>query len=156
MLIIRYSAWGETHHATLAERELRVMFESNYRTKKVRDSPIGRIREIEATTKRTDAVRLIIREARQGDGGKIPSSVSVHPMRLLDHRKMVRVLTADDLAELRGYDITIEKLNEELASVRRMRANHVKAAWRRAQPFGLDEIEQRAKDAAKPTQGGEA
>lgn len=115
---------------------VRIRFGDRHRTKRFIDSPIGPMREIETIGVDKSRVCITIAEpAVTARGNKAPSGWrQVWQGRIMGTRDMLRVVAADDMAELVARDKQIAMMVDSLSHQREQRELFVKAAWRRATP----------------------
>lgn len=116
-----------------------------HKTKRIRDSPIGPIREVEHDRWDKSAVWLrFTSETIVNDRGM----KGLHPgntqFRLLDRHKHIKELRPEDEAVIADADVLIAAKEAELRELRDRRAELVAGAWRRGLKVSLSELEELA------------
>lgn len=118
--------------------EVHAVYAQHMRTKKILKSPIGNIREVEATRPNKGWFYLQAGRPRRADGS---SSHSVNPMveaRQAAIQRVVKEVAQEDLDELVKFDERIEEAKQALYAVRREREEYVREQmWKRAEPVSI-------------------
>lgn len=144
---VAYSGNRRQHKAmytTVEADNLTARFPEVTRVKRVHDIPgLGRTREIEGTGRQNRShVLLTYPEGHSARGSR--QTPRRHTIKLLEHKKHVRVLSDDDQLALALMDDEIAALAQKVGEARVRREEAVERAWKRAEPLGLDELERRA------------
>jgi hypothetical protein len=131
-------------YTTIEPEDLVVKFPEQMREKANR----GPFIEVEGTGKlMRNRLDLYLGHGGRTERGQKRSSGNAHvAFKGLEHKQHVRELTTDDLWAIERHDDDIAALEKRVLELRDERRELVRKAWRRAQPIGLDALEERARE----------
>jgi hypothetical protein len=130
--------------------EVRASYEEKYRTKKYLDSPIGRIREIEAVGPNKSYFRIWALKMEYADGRRANALRDRVEARQAAVQRMVREVSDGDLATLAEYDAYIEDARRVLRKMRDDRESFIRErAWKNAKPISIGKLYEQADEREK-------
>lgn len=118
----------------LEDDRVRVTWARKHRTKRVRDTPIGPIREVEDAGPDKTRISFASTDGRFGTPAGVTRSLGGLDVALPDMKDRARLLHPEDERRVHALDADIEALRQQIREHRAVRSEYLKRCWRRARP----------------------